>query len=255
MSRTKKPKTKIRRSASKSTRKTPSVLRPAVYAPELCAEIYGLMYEGLSLTAAAGKMRFSENHVRGWIETYPDFKDAVERGQAGRSLRFEREFIETESPVRAAICRFALPKVDPKHWGEYADVEPPPTYEEVKSQVLRDMYDRIAGNVLRPNPNAGLVDYVPGGDKRDVPENPEVEAASAAASDEQPETTTAARSETEPAPKAPSDKDGASSPTKKTHPPCTPNQGYHIENPEQYDDKSASQHFKKWKGRPSAAAI
>jgi hypothetical protein len=165
--------------------------------------------------------------------------------------------------VRADICRFALPKVNPKDWGEYAAAEPPPTYEEVKQKALRDFFESIQWKILRPNPNAGLVDYDPGGDGADAAHIPEHEPASSGSDvGEQAETATASEcSETEPSPKALSEQEGSDrvprprSTMKNAHPPCTPNQGYHIINPDQYDDKSRGQRFPRWKKRPSPGAV
>lgn len=57
--------------------------RPTKYDPAYCDEAVNFLRDGYSIAALAGKLGVAVSTVNLWINTHPEFSDAVKVGQAG----------------------------------------------------------------------------------------------------------------------------------------------------------------------------
>jgi hypothetical protein len=79
------------------------------------------MGEGYSLTAFAGLIGVSRRVVEGWMADYPAFAEAVGRGQARRSMHWERaalEVVERGGAGAASVILFGLKTLGAPDWAE-----------------------------------------------------------------------------------------------------------------------------------------
>jgi transposase-like protein len=61
--------------------------RPTKYRPEIVNEVVPFMSQGYSKEALAGHLKICKNTLYEWIEQYPDFSDAINKGTV-ESLKF-----------------------------------------------------------------------------------------------------------------------------------------------------------------------
>ncbi len=98
--------------------------------PPYC-EAYGdqveqAMGEGYSLTAFAGLIGVSRRVVDGWMADYPAFAEAVGRGQARRSMHWERaalEVVERGGAGAASVILFGLKTLGAPEWAEGGEAD------------------------------------------------------------------------------------------------------------------------------------
>lgn len=62
---------------------------PVKYEPKMCAEVYKFMSAGLSKTQAMAQLGISRATFYAWLKEYPDFKEAVEKGQVQFDAKHE----------------------------------------------------------------------------------------------------------------------------------------------------------------------
>lgn len=81
------------------------------------------MAEGLSLTAAMAELGFHRQTAYDWQEKYPEFSDAVKRGQAKRQLFLERRLLTTDHSPIVTSTIFALKNTGTGDWRDKQEVE------------------------------------------------------------------------------------------------------------------------------------
>lgn len=65
--------------------------RPTKYDPAYCDEVREFLKDGYSVAAFAGYIGVAVSTVNLWINTHPDFSDAVKAGQAAATLWWEKQ--------------------------------------------------------------------------------------------------------------------------------------------------------------------
>lgn len=90
--------------------------RPSKYDPAFCQIAIDFMGEGFSQTALAGRLGISKSTLYEWMETYPDFSDALSIAKPNRVLRLERDMLTTENSAVVNSRRFALINADAQEW-------------------------------------------------------------------------------------------------------------------------------------------
>jgi len=84
------------------------------------------MGEGYSLTAFAGLIGVSRRVVDGWIANHPEFAEAVGRGQARRSMHWERaalEVVERGGAGAASVILFGLKTLGGQDWADAGEAD------------------------------------------------------------------------------------------------------------------------------------
>lgn len=81
------------------------------------------MATGLSLTAFAGDIGVARSTINEWIESFPEFSEAVRVGKAKRTAALERGMLGAESGPAVTARMFALKNADPEEWREKQHVE------------------------------------------------------------------------------------------------------------------------------------
>jgi len=84
------------------------------------------MGEGYSLTAFAGLIGVSRRVVEGWMADHPEFAEAVGRGQARRSMHWERaalEVVERGGAGAASVILFGLKTLGGPDWADTGDAD------------------------------------------------------------------------------------------------------------------------------------
>jgi hypothetical protein len=84
------------------------------------------MGEGYSLTAFAGLIGVSRRVLDGWIAEHPAFADAVGRGQAKRSMHWERaalEVVERGGAGAASVILFGLKTLGGQDWADAGEAD------------------------------------------------------------------------------------------------------------------------------------
>jgi hypothetical protein len=76
------------------------------------------MGQGYSLTAFAGSIERSVETIYAWIDTHPDFSEAVTQAKAGRVYSLEGKMLGAKNGGEAATSIFALKNADPNEWRE-----------------------------------------------------------------------------------------------------------------------------------------
>lgn len=97
--------------------------RPSEYTPALCNEVINLMAEGLSLTAAMAELGFHRDTAYDWQEKFPEFSDAVKKGQGKRQLFLERRLYSAADGPVVTSSIFALKNTGTGDWRDKQDVE------------------------------------------------------------------------------------------------------------------------------------
>jgi hypothetical protein len=94
--------------------------RPSVYDPKFCKRVVDFMALGFSLTAFAGEIGVSRETIYAWTETHADFKQAMGKARAARTLYWETRLKKAEKDTRAVI--FALGNACGEEWRMKPDV-------------------------------------------------------------------------------------------------------------------------------------
>ena len=76
--------------------------------------------EGYSLTAFAGSIGFARDTVYGWIQTHPEFSDAVAKARAQRTLYWEKRLQNSDKDTRAVT--WALRNSCSEEWSNDPEV-------------------------------------------------------------------------------------------------------------------------------------
>lgn len=92
--------------------------RPSKYHAAYCNEVIETMATGLSLTAFAGEIGVARSTINEWIAEYPDFSEAVKKGQAKRTKYLERRLLDGETGPRVTSHIFALKNAAPDEWAD-----------------------------------------------------------------------------------------------------------------------------------------
>lgn len=90
--------------------------RPSKYDPAFCDQIVEIMGQGYSKMAAAGHLGVCYDTVRNWMDQYPDFFQAVKRGEALRCGSLEREMLGAQNGHTVTARIFALKNAAPDEW-------------------------------------------------------------------------------------------------------------------------------------------
>jgi hypothetical protein len=101
----------------------PTMGRPTKYDPTYCDDIVRVMGTGLSKTAWAGTVGVCHDTVIEWAKVYPDFSDAVKRGQAARTLKLEQDLLTGTEGPKITSRIFALKNAAPNEWREKVETE------------------------------------------------------------------------------------------------------------------------------------
>ena len=88
--------------------------RPTKYKPEYCDHLIAQMGKGFSMTAVAGSMGVAKSTLFYWAQNYPDFSDALKKGEAVRLLFWEERLVNDGGTPAATI--FALKNCGPEEW-------------------------------------------------------------------------------------------------------------------------------------------
>jgi hypothetical protein len=98
--------------------------RPTVYNPSLCATAIDYLAKNHSLTAFAYMIRVPPRTVRDWQQRYPEFRDAVEIGRAGRVAHLEKKLDSSKltGPVMQAAWN-TLKNVAPDEYKDKVTIE------------------------------------------------------------------------------------------------------------------------------------
>ena len=99
--------------------------RPTDYEPAFCDEAETFLAEGYSVAALAGHLHVAKSTVYEWIERYPDFSDAVKRGQAGAVLWWEKanRNLAMTGEGNATACVFGLKNRASDEWRDKVETE------------------------------------------------------------------------------------------------------------------------------------
>lgn len=97
---------------------TTALGRPSKYKPVYCTEVISTMATGLSLTAFAGVIGVARSTINEWMAEYPDFSEAVKKGQAKRTAYLERRLLDGETGPRVTSHIFALKNAAPDEWAD-----------------------------------------------------------------------------------------------------------------------------------------
>lgn len=90
--------------------------RPSTYRSEYCDEVIAFCADGLSLSAFAGSIGVGRSTINGWMNTYPEFEEAVGVAKAKRTLALERQMLSLENGPAVTARIFALKNADPEEW-------------------------------------------------------------------------------------------------------------------------------------------
>ncbi len=81
------------------------------------------MAQGYSLMAAMGMIGFSRQRAYEWAKDYPEFRDAMEIGQAKRSAFLEKRGIDAESGPSVTFAIAALKNCNREAFRDEVSVE------------------------------------------------------------------------------------------------------------------------------------
>lgn len=90
--------------------------RPTHYMQEYCQAVEDFMAEGYSKLAAAGKIGVCYMTIRNWMDAYPEFFEAVKRGEAKRAVKLEFDLLEAKTGPKVTSRIFALKNAAPDEW-------------------------------------------------------------------------------------------------------------------------------------------
>lgn len=99
--------------------------RPTNYKPEYCDQIVAHMAEGASVTSFAASIGAARSTVSLWMETHPDFLEAVNIGKAACAAWWEAVSRRNamEGGGNATLCIFGLKNMAPDEWRDKQAVE------------------------------------------------------------------------------------------------------------------------------------
>ena len=97
--------------------------RPTLYRPEYCQRAIDFMAQGYSVTALAGHLGMSKDAIYDWINHYPDFCHAINKGRAARVAALEKKLLSTSQGVGVTAAIFALKNADPDEWQDRYNTE------------------------------------------------------------------------------------------------------------------------------------
>lgn len=100
-----------------------AVGRPTKFKPAYCDEVINTMATGLSLTAFAGEIGVARSTINEWMAQFPDFSEAVKKGQAKRVAYLERRLLDGEFGARVTSHIFALKNADPDEWQDKREIQ------------------------------------------------------------------------------------------------------------------------------------
>jgi hypothetical protein len=95
--------------------------RPTKYSPHYCDELIECMGRGFSLTAFAGEIGVARSTINQWMGEYPEFSEAVKKGQAKRVRKLEETLLAGEFGPRVTAHIFALKNADPDEWRDRSE--------------------------------------------------------------------------------------------------------------------------------------
>lgn len=121
--------------------------RPSTYTKAIGEEVINLMAEGLSLTAAMAELGYHRQTAYDWIDTHPEFSDAVKLGQSKRQLFLERRLLKADQGAVVTSSIFALKNTGTGDWRDKQEVEQKTTLDATDS--LADLLNTIALNGKR----------------------------------------------------------------------------------------------------------
>ena len=116
--------------------------RPTEYRPEYCELVIAEMAKGYSIGAFAGGINVTRKTVSNWMETYPEFFQAVSRGKAVRLRQWETAAMQgayTQQGGNATLIIFGLKNAGRGSGGEESDWTEPP--QDVKVSGAVGTYD------------------------------------------------------------------------------------------------------------------
>lgn len=96
---------------------------PSKYTDDMCDKLLEVMGQGLSLTAFCGMVGISRQTANVWKEKHPEFAEAVQIGQAMRTLYLEKGLLETENGPKVQARVFALKNASPEEWRDIRSTE------------------------------------------------------------------------------------------------------------------------------------
>jgi hypothetical protein len=122
--------------------------RPTLYRPEYCQRAIEFMGQGYSVTALAGHLGMSKDAIYDWINLYPNFCHAINKGRAARVAALEKKLLSTSQGVGVTAAIFALKNADPTEWQDRYNTE---STVNVKIERIPDAeLMRIASNGRAP---------------------------------------------------------------------------------------------------------
>lgn len=97
--------------------------RPSTYDPAYCEIVLDKMGEGFSKTAVAGFIGIARSTLHEWCDTFPEFSDAVKRGEALRTAKLESDLLTATEGPKVTSRIFALKNAAPDEWRDKREVE------------------------------------------------------------------------------------------------------------------------------------
>lgn len=132
--------------------------RPSKYKPEFADIAYATMAEGFSKTATAGRLGICRDTLYQWCDDYPEFSDAIKRGEMARTLVLERMLLKAPDGPTVTSRIFALKNAAPDEWKDVQERKNTGTIEH-KHTVADDVADftsRISGLAARRGAGKGV---------------------------------------------------------------------------------------------------
>lgn len=101
--------------------------RPTKYEGRFCDEVEAALAEGHSLEGVAGKIGVARSTIYEWVETHPEFSDAVKVGQSKSVLWWEERLRKVAEkgggPGTATAVIFGLKNRAPDAWRDISRTE------------------------------------------------------------------------------------------------------------------------------------
>jgi hypothetical protein len=99
--------------------------RPTSYKPTYCNEAVEYLAQGYSLTAFAGEIGVCRDSVYNWMDTHPDFFDAIKKGRAKGQATWEKRLasMAIEGGGNATAIIFAMKNLYQDDWREKQTLE------------------------------------------------------------------------------------------------------------------------------------
>lgn len=99
--------------------------RPTKYKEEYCQTVIPFMSQGYSTKAFAGSIGVSLATVYTWMDTYPEFLEAVKSGQAASAMWWEDTLRKNAATGEgsAASCIFGVKNRSQEEWKDRHEVD------------------------------------------------------------------------------------------------------------------------------------